>query len=218
MNKKFDFLFRQFCLSLHVSKKTDEVWFSSAQDLETRLKERGITVYPPLYRRYKMPGGVSQQAYLKKKNSLNTIGRYKAGDVARFVECLPHKDGLRKKYDALSAEERVAFDKYLVDLAKQENLKIEAECKIIRAMNPDLQDLDVPNDIDFLSGVVYGFAPAEIKYFSDVRDKNLDWRQTRAEYEGQDMLSQRLGFSIGYMLSKDTINLIYKSVKKNGRG
>lgn len=217
MSKKFDFLFRQYCMVLHITPDSDEVWFSSAQNLDDELKKRNIVLKRPLFRKYNLPDGVSQQDYLVKKNSLNTIGRYEAGDMARFVACLSDGVALKDEYMKLSSDEKIAFDKYLVDLAAQENHKIDAECKKIRALNPELVDLDVANDIEFLSGVVYGFPPEDIKFFADVRKKKLDWRQEKAQYADQDLLSQQLGVSIGYRLSPDTMNAIRVAMKNNGR-
>lgn len=217
MNRKFDFLFRQYCLLLHITPDSDEVWYSSAQNLDIELKKRGINLLRDLYHKYKLPGGLTQQEYLVKKNSLNTIGRYKAGDIAKFVASLSDGVALKDEYMKLSSDEKTAFDRYLVDLATQENQRIDAECKKIRALNPELSDLDVPNDIEFLSGVVYGFPPADIKYFIDLQAKKLDWQQNLQEQENQKKLSQQLGVGITYRLSADTIQAIQLAIKNSGK-
>lgn len=217
MNKKFDFLFRQYCLLLHIVPDSDEVWYSSAQNLDAELKKRGINLSRDLYHKYNLPDGVSQQDYLVKKNSLNTIGRYEAGDMARFVAWLYDGVALKDEYMKLSSDEKIAFDKYLVNLAAQENHKIDAECKKIRALNPELSELDVPNNIEFLSGVVYGFPPTDIKYFMDLQEKKLDWKQNLQEQENQENLSQQLGVGITYRLSADTIQAIQLAIKNSGK-
>lgn len=217
MNKKFQFLLRQYCLLLHNAPDSDEVWFSSAQNLDRELKKRGINLSRDLYHKYKLPGSLTQQEYLVKKNSLNTVGRYQSGDMERWVSCLSEKDSFRKEYMKLTPDEQLAFDRYILDLAKQENQKIDVECKQIRALNPELSDLDVPNDIEFLSGVVYGFPPADIKHFMDLQAKKLGWEQDLQEKENQNMLSQQLGVPITYRLSADTIKAIHLAMKNNGK-
>lgn len=217
MNKKFQFLLRQSCLLLHNAPDSDEVWFSSAQNLDRELKKRGINLSRDLYHKYKLPGSLTQQEYLVKKNSLNTVGRYQSGDMERWVSCLSEKDSFRKEYMKLTPDEQLAFDRYILDLAKQENQKIDVECKQIRALNPELSDLDVPNDIEFLSGVVYGFPPADIKHFMDLQAKKLGWEQDLQEKENQNMLSQQLGVPITYRLSADTIKAIHLAMKNNGK-
>lgn len=217
MNKKFQFLLRQYCLLLHNTPDSDEVWFSSAQNLDRELKKRGINLSRDLYHKYKLPGSLTQQEYLVKKNSLNTVGRYQSGDMERLVSCLSEKDSFRKEYMKLTPDEQLAFDRYILDLVKQENQKIDVECKQIRALNPELSDLDVPNDIEFLSGVVYGFPPADIIHFMDLQAKKLGREQDLQEKENQNMLSQQLGVPITYRLSADTIKAIQLAMKNNGK-
>ena len=217
MNKKFQFLLRQYCLLLHNAPDSDEVWFSSAQNLDRELKKRGINLSRDLYHKYKLPGSLTQQEYLVKKNSLNTVAHYKAGDMAKFVACLADGEAFKDEYMKLSGDEKTAFDSYLVDLATQENQIIDAECKKIRALNPELSELDVPNDIEFLSGVVYGFPPADIKHFMDLQAKKLGWEQNLQEQENQRNLSQQLGVVISYRLSADTIQAIQLAIKNSGK-
>ena len=217
MNKKFDFLFRQYCLLWHITPDSDEVWYSSAQNLDVELKKRGINLSRDLYHKYKLPGGLTQQEYLVKKNSLDTIAHYKAGDMAHFVACLADGEAFKDEYMKLSGDEKTAFDRYLVDLATQENQRIDAECKKNRALNPELSELDVPNNIEFLSGVVYGFPPVDIKYFIDLQEKKLDWKQNLQEQENQENLSQQLGVVISYRLSADTIQAIQLAIKNSGK-
>lgn len=207
MNKKIQFLIAQYKTILHLDRD-DEVWDSSAQKLEKDLKSHGIFLSKPLFYQYKLPNNVTASDYLSVKNQLLKFARYKPGELEQFVSYLSDKDEFKQQYLALSKDEKIIIEKHFVDFANDSNKQIDTECKKIRALNPELQNLDVPNDIEFLSGVVYGFAPAEIKHFINLKTQNLDWKQNREEYKNQDNLAQQIGIKITYRLAPETIEMI----------
>lgn len=207
MNKKIQFLIAQYKTILHLDNY-DEEWYSSAQRLENNLKSRGIYLPKPLFYQYKLPDNSSTQDYLRIKNPLEKFARYKPGELEQFVSYLSDKDEFKQEYLNLSDEEKSIIEKYFVDLANDSNTKIDIECKKLRALNPELQKLDVPNNIEFLSGAIYGFAPAEIKHFINLTAQNLDYKQNKEEHKNQDNLEQQIGIHITYRLAPETIESI----------
>ena len=204
MNKKIQFLITRYKIILGLGEN-DEVWYSSAQNLENNLKSRGIILPGPLFYRYNLPNNLSAQDYLYKKNMLEDFARYKSGEFERLVSCLHDKEELKQEYLSLSEKEKNMIDNYFVNKAKDANKKIVEECKKIRELNPELYGMNVSNDIEFLSGVVYGFAPAEIKHFCNLNSQNLDWKQNKEELQKQKDLEQQIGVNITYRLAPETI-------------
>ena len=214
MNKKIQFLIAQYKTILKLDED-NEVWYSSSQNLENNLKQRGIVLQKPLFYEYKLPNGISAPDYLQIKNPLEKFSRYKPGDAENLAKCLANSEKYKQDFMKLSAEEKAELDKYFVDLATDSNRKIDLECKKIRELNPELRNLDVPNNIEFLSGVIYGFAPEDIKYFCDLQKKNLDYQQNKEEAKKQDLLAQDLGLNINWRISPETIQNIRTSFQQS---
>lgn len=213
MNKQIQYLIAQYKTILHLDKDKEE-WYSSAQNLENHLTQRGIVLQKPLFYKYKLPGGISAPDYLHIKNPLEKFSRYKPGDAENLANCLANSEKYKQEFMKLSAKEKTELDKYFVDLAADSNRKIDIECRKIRELNPEIRNLDVPNNIEFLSGVIYGFAPEDIKHFCDLQKKNLNYQQIKEERQEQDKLAQEIGLnSIGWRISPSTIQNIRTSVQ-----
>ncbi len=190
-------------------------WSSSAENLENKLKDKGITDIK-LYHRYKLPGDMSPVSYMI-KHALRCF----------FIDMCT-KDWCKE--DAFKKWLDFYIEKYITDdsLAKQfkqelmsdiekKQLEIDdykkelmSDYKLLLKLNPELPDMKDELDIvSVIDGAIFGFAPDEIKYFCSA-SRDLD-----AESNVFKEL-EKYGIKAEYILAPKTAEMVIDRLKERG--
>jgi len=222
VDKKIQFLDATLSLGNEMRYKKWLQYDSSAFKLETALEQRGIVLPKKLCHIYKCPDNQHMYDYYVNKHekwmfmnwytrNIITKGRktgasvrenaglYSLQDFFKFMFCLAlsDKEELRKffadKYAVFSKELQQDMDKF-------------------RELNPDLKSIDNYNNIDFLLGVMFGFAPEDIKFFIDVPGKQRGDKYNEDRERVNKKVEQLCGVHISYVLSPQNLKMVEKAI------
>ena len=198
MNEPLDKRLQMYMVSKAVNwMPFGPVWDSSAKKLEDALRARGIKLPKKLYYEYRLPGGMKPSALMNK-----LVMQY---FVTNFFSSFAGRVLADKK---LSMSDKAKIFKYVWNKRSEYKNLIEQYEKQIRMDNPELANLKTKNATDFVYGVTFGFAPAELEYFA-----NPENRDSNAENKVYNTL-KRYGITPGYVLAPDTAKMVIAALKQ----
>ena len=206
MNNSNDFLDKK--LQMYIAKIAvghlpfgGSVWNSSAKKLENILKERGIKLSQKLYYEYNLPDNLKPSEFMNKLIMEGFINDFYSGFAGKIL-----KDKNLTMFDKAKIFKYVWRNrgKYK-DALKQYEI-------YIRKNNPELANIRVDNVRSLVYGALFGFAPAEIVYFSDVKNRNL-----LKEHEILNLFKNRFGINVSYVLAPQTAKKVIAALEQNSR-
>ncbi len=173
-------------------------WDSSAQNLENILKYKGIN--KKLFYTYKLPYDMSPQDFQDKITMEYFCGQ--------FYTCFASKVFHDK---SLNISEKLQLARYVWEMRRNKNHKnMKFYVDEIKRKNPELSDINPKNsDTNLVYGTLFGFAPAEIKYFCEVSGlRDFDKEQEL------DSKLESLGVRTNYILAPETSNAIMAALQQ----
>ena len=207
MNKDKDILDKK--LRMYISTKAisrmpfGREWNSSSKNLEDELKKRGIKLSQNLYYKYKMPAGDTQADFMN-KIIMEYFCTYFFKPYGYASEILKDKN--------LTMSAKAEIFKYVwknrgkyTDILKRYELEI-------RKLNQELANINVDDSRSLVYGAMFGFAPQEIAYFADGKNRNFT-----KEKEVLDVFKNRFGINVGYILAPKTAEMVIAELEKNLR-
>ena len=174
----------------------DSKWNSSAKDLEYALRVRGINL--KLYYEYKMPGGVSQSDFLIRLCMLRFFTKFYPKYA---IKVLGDKN--------ITKSDKAKIFQYVWHNRRQfikESEQYESE---IRRFNPELSNIKTKIPSAIVDGATFGFAPDEIAYFSDVKNRDFEQEKKTNEY-----FEKKYGIRVNYILAPKTARTIIDALKQ----
>lgn len=172
---------------------------SGAKILEDTLKKRGVVLSRKLHYEYKLPGGMNRSDFMHKlvmENFVNNFYSQYAGKI------LSDKN--------LTIKDKANVFKYVMNHRKKYKDILKQHEIEIKKLNPELANIKAGSSQVVVYGAMSGYAPAEIIYFSN--GKNRDFSQER---EITDLLKNRFGINITYVLAPETAKQIINALKQN---
>ena len=190
-------------LALNYSYAYGEEWESSSKIMQDELTARGITDIKVFYE-YKMPGGISQTAYMVK------LAYYLL--FVDFDLYNSHKDFITDFQNAIKDDAtRLQVIDYIKDETPLYNQKLTNDCDELIKLNPELSvitDRSTHRD-DILWGAVFGIAPDDIEFFCNGQ-YHPDIRTNEAEQKVFRKQLNSYGFSrVGILNPEKAKQLIY---------
>lgn len=162
-------------------------WDSSAQDLENILKSKGIN--KKLFYKYKMPDDMSPQEFQDKITMECFVKNFYSYFASRI---------LRDKN--ITVSEKLQLTRYVLEMRhKKDYQNMKRYADDIKRKNTELSDINTKNSDGLVYGALFGFAPAEIKYFCEVSGL----RDFDKEQELHVKL-KNLGVNTNYILAPET--------------
>ena len=234
---KAKLVYDNFVSGLNTDLK-DNVWYSSAKNLENSLKFSGVTQIPKLYYEYKFP---------------NNLKNFELDRQTLFTRCFPaiyenylesfntNKTKVRLFEDAAANKKTdlSAFFGFCIclGLSRLKDLKsvfketydqsmnqVYFLAEYIHQHNPELQHIKNYKNLDFVNGAIYGFAPKEIEFFLNLQErrKNGSWdyemsgKDEEVNYvkNNMDKISDFTGNQVTYFLSPETGDKIIAAIEK----
>ncbi len=178
------------------------VWDSSAKKLEDALLARGIKLPKKLYYEYRLPDGIKPSVFMNKLVMQYFVTNF----FSRFA-------GSVLVDTKLSMSDKAKIFKYVWNTRTEYKNLIEQYEKQIRKDNPELANLKTKDASDFVYGATFGFAPAEIAYFS-----NPDQKPNLSEADRViDLLRKKYGIELTYVLAPDTVEMLFAALAQNSR-
>ena len=205
MNKDADILekkLRMHIISMAISRMPfGREWDSSAKNLEDELKKRGIKLPQKLFYKYKMPVGNSQAGFMD-KIIMEYFCTYFLKSYGYAGEVLKDKK--------LTMSDKAKIFKYVwknrgkyTDVLKQYEIEI-------RKLNPELSNIKVDDSRSLVYGAMFGFAPQEIAYFANGKNRNFT-----KEREVLDIFKNRFGINVEYILAPKTAEMVINALNQN---
>lgn len=224
----------------HVKRYSEYLddWNSSAQELEMNLRKRGLEPPCQLYYEYKFP---DNQKNFEFDESTNLWRVFIAAYVNFFKSFTRDnmKTYLMNWVDSPDISDLSAFFGFCICLALSDIKDIQscfektyASCvkqmeftaKQIWQLNPELQFIKDYNNIDFVNGAIYGFAPKEIDFFIKLQQRRKT-RPLNYELQGKDEEvnhvhenGRKITFftleHTGYLLAPETGDKIVKAIQE----
>ena len=178
-------------------------WDSSAKNLEDVLRLRGIKLPQKLYYEYKMPKGNTQSSFMD-KIIMEYFCTYffKPGGYAGEI--------LKDKKLSLSEKAKI-FQYVWRNRGKYTDVLKQYETEI-RKLNPELANIRTDDSRSLVYGAMFGFAPSEIGYFANSKNRNL-----AKERETLDIFKNRFGIMVGYILAPKTAEMVITALEQNAR-
>ena len=173
----------------------DSEWNSSAKNLEDALRARGINF--KLYYQYKMPGGVSQSDFLIRLCMLEFFIKFYSKYA---IKVLNDKN--------LTASDKTKIFQYVWHNRRKFIKESEQYESDIRRLNPELANVKTNLPGALVDGATFGFAPDEIEYFSDVKNRNFEQEGKTIEF-----FEKNYGIHISYILAPKTAKTIIAALK-----
>jgi len=173
-------------------------WYSSAKNLESELRARGIVLQQKLYYEYKLPNGDKPNEFMKKliiESFLNDFYLFYARRVL--------KDKSLGFFGKLKVFMYVWHNR-----RKVKNLLKQYEQEI-RKINPELSKVKIDTSSSLVYGATFGFAPQEIEYFADVKNRDMI-----AEAKIREILEKQFGIKLTYILAPKTAKSIIIALKQ----
>lgn len=202
MNKHLDDKLQKYILKMAYKAMPfgSDVWDSSAQNLEKDLKARGIKT--KLFYKYKLPDDMTPQEF---QDEL-TLNAFVRDFFDRFSSKIFHDKNLtlREKLQIVAWVWKMRRNKPKRDM--------KYFMDEIKRLNPELADIKPRFARGLVYGALFGFAPAEIKYFCD-ETKLCDYVQ--AEEVGRTFAKH--GIKLNYVLNPDTAESIINELKTKGK-
>jgi len=190
-----DYLLKKIC---HISPYGGYCWDSSAQKLSNELKDKGIKFDKKLFWKYKLPNGMSHQQFMD-----TLLLEYYLVKYGSKIKIISDKN--------LTIKQKLQVIGFVWKIKKNglyKNIKKYAdEIKRLNSELADVSAMGVYDNISFVEGALFGFAPTEIKYFCDAK-RDLD-----TEYKLGKKL-QRLGISTSYILAPETAKSLIVCARK----
>ena len=175
-------------------------WNSSAKNLDNELRRRGIDFDKKLFWEYKLPNAMSAQEFM----DVLLLEFY-------FVKWFSNMKIMRDKN--LTIKQKIQIFAYRVSMKKRgiyKNIKKYAD--EIKQLNPELKKIN-PRDsfgsISLVEGVLFGFAPDEIKYFCD----KSSFRDMDQEHRFDEVL-KKYGVRPSYVLAPETAKKLIANLEK----
>lgn len=175
-------------------------WDSSAKKLQEELRARGIKLPKKLFYEYKMPQNKSQKDFMDK-----IIIEYFCAD---FFKSGYAGEVLKDKKLTLSDKAKI-FKYVWRNRGKYNDILKQYEMEL-RKLNPELANVRVDDSRSLVYGVMFGFAPDEISYFSDNTHRNY-----KQEQEVSDTIKNRFGINLSYVLAPKTAEMIINALNQN---
>ncbi len=172
-------------------------WNSSAKNLEDALLARGIVLPQKLYYKYKLPGGLSQPEFM---NQLCLLQFFTKFYPKYAIKVLADKN--------LTASDKAKIFKYVLGERHRFIKKAKQYESEIRKLNPELANIKVGHPGSIIDGATFGFAPDEIAYFSDFKNRNIK-NQERIE----NLFREKYGINVTYVLAPKTAEKIITALK-----
>ena len=113
----------------------------------------------------------------------------------------------------LSVSDKAKIFKYVWNVRSEYKNIMKQYEKEIRRDNPELANLMVKNASDFVYGATFGFAPAEIEYFSNPENNN-----SIESDKVIDLLNKKYGIKLTYVLAPSTAKMVVTALAQNTRG
>jgi hypothetical protein len=172
-------------------------WDSSAKKLQEDLQKRGIKL--PLFYEYKMPFGNNQIGFMDKMIIDYFCSHFFQDYATQVLKDKKLKIGEKAKIFKYVWQNRGKYN----DILKQYEMEI-------RKLNPELANVQVDNSRSLVYGAMFGFAPAEIAYFSDTSQRNHI-----KEKAVQDILKNQFGINLTYVLAPKTAEMVINALNQN---
>jgi len=201
--------------------------WSSSQDFDSYLKSQGIISPIEIYHPYKMPAGYTEKSYedfIMWQSFLQFFTQTRITNIPKYVhdttdgttmsepEKQEYINQLEQTLSDLTEEEKKEIVMYLTEEQSHASNILAQQVNIIKQLNPELQNIDVPKDkiLDFLIGVTSAFHPEDIKYYLGIQDFDK-------EHQKQEEFRQLLGFNPGslYMEHNRILQLTDAVRKRN---
>ena len=195
MNKDLDKRLKLYIAKMGMLETSYGVFESSAKSLEDALRARGINL--KLYHQYKMPGGMSQNDFVIRLCTLEF-----------FIKFYP-KYAIKVLADKnLTASDKAKIFKYVLGERHRFIKKAKQYESEIRKLNPELANIKVGHPSSIIDGATFGFAPDEIAYFADFKNRNIK-NQERIE----NFFREKYGINVTYVLAPKTAEKIITALK-----
>ena len=175
-------------------------WGSSAQNLQNALIGRGIKSPKKLFYKYNLPDGMSPQEFQDKI----TIECFCKQFYTYFASKVFHDK-------SINISEKLQLTRYVWEMRRKKNHKnMKFYADEIKRKNSELSDINPKNsDANLVYGALFGFAPAEIKYFCEVSGlRDFDKEQEL------DSKLESLGVRTNYILAPETSNAIMAALQQ----
>ena len=177
-----------------------QVWDSSAQHLSNDLKNKGIKFDKKLFWKYKLPENMAPQQFQDKIAEEHFCKRFYSDFMSRVLSD-----------KTLTGMEKIEIVRYVWEMRRQKNHKnMNCYADEIKRNNPELADIKPTNSIEnFVYGVLFGFAPDEIRYFCEEKgSRNFD-----VEHNLDEKL-ENFGVRTTYVLSPNTAEALLNVLEK----
>lgn len=200
MNKPLDDKLQKYILKMAYKAMPfgSDVWDSSAQQLEAELKARGIK--RKLFYKYKLPDSMTPQEFQDRL----TLDAFLKNFFDIFSSKIVHDKNLtlREKLQIFAWVWKMRRTKHDMEYFMDE----------IKRLNPELADIKPRAAHGLVYGALFGFAPAEIKYFCD-ETKLCDYVQA----EEVTRTFAKHGIQLNYVLNPKTAESIINELKTKGK-
>ncbi len=178
-------------------------WNSSAKELEDELRSRGIKLQKKLYYEYNMPKGITQSDFMDK-----IVMEY---FCTYFLKPNGYAGEILKDKKLSLSEKAKIFKHVWHNRGKYTDVLKRYETEI-RKLNPELANIRTDDPRSLVYGAMFGFAPSEIAYFADGKNRKL-----ALERETLDIFKNRFGIMVGYILAPKTAEMIIAALEQGTR-
>ncbi len=175
-------------------------WHSSAKKLSDALVARGIEMPYKLYYEYNLPGNSTPAGFMQ-KYALDYFCHNFYNDFA--LRILTDK--------TLKISEKKDIIKYVWSVRKNKNDFLAQYANQIQELNPELSHINANNYRSIVYGAMFGFAPAEIDYFSNPKRRNFAREKSNAE------TINSFGVQLNYVLAPRTAKIVIALLRKNAQ-
>ena len=202
LNKKTEIARKQY--NSAIQDKTEKLDSYMSQLKETRQKELD-ELYNKTIKEKNLEVELSYKSSIDYYEKLENQMHERADCASRAADEL-----INEAYDRTTKaiegqkEEEAKFNAILAPL-KQYEMEI-------RKLNPELANIRTDDSRSLVYGAMFGFAPSEIAYFSDGKNRKLN-----LERETLDMFRNRFGIMVGYILAPKTAEMVITALEQNAR-
>lgn len=172
---------------------------SGAKILEDTLKKRGVILSQKLHYEYKLPDGMNRSDFMHKlvmENFVNNFYSQYAGKI------LTDKN--------LTIKDKADVFKYVMNHRKKYKDILKHHEIEIKKLNPELANIKAGSSQIIVYGAMSGYAPQEVAYFADDKNRN---RLQEKQYD--EILKNDFGLDITYVLAPETAKQIINALKQN---
>jgi len=200
MNKKLMYYLENFALGWSPFGGTE--WNSSAKKLEGNLVKRGIKLPIKLYYQYALPDNMTNSKFMVRLAVMDFCANFSTLPKVKREIFFDKKLNLVEKFRLV---------RYIILEREESRKKMGEYVKFVQFANPELSRLKVVDGFDVfdvLAGAAFGFAPNEIAYFMNRKQRDLG-----REHKTRKVL-ERFGVKSGYVLAPETARIIIKELEK----